>query len=78
MGLMVKLTIVCLGMAMGTTIPITAFAIKVDKCNTLLTVICKTTLLGRCYFLNCHHGKGTKFGRHPILITYRHAQFNFF
>ena len=46
MSLMVKLTIMGLRMAMGTTIPVTAFAVKVDKCNTLLTVIGETALLG--------------------------------
>jgi hypothetical protein len=43
---MVKLTIMGLRMAMGTTIPVTAFTVKVDKCNTLLTVIGATALLG--------------------------------
>ena len=51
---MVELTIMGLRMAMGTTIPITTFAIKVDKCNTLLTIIGTATLLGlQC---SCIHG----------------------
>jgi hypothetical protein len=48
MGLMVKLTIVGLRVAMGTTIPVTTLTVKVDKCNTLLTVLGTATLL-RCW-----------------------------
>jgi hypothetical protein len=67
MGLMVELTIMGLRMAMRTTIPVTAFAVKVDKCNTLLTVIGATALLGLRSSIHSAR-KGTKLGRHPVLF----------
>jgi len=47
---MVKCALVGLRMAMGTTIPVATLAVKVDKCNTLLTVLGEATLL-RCWWV---------------------------